>query len=186
MPTKWERGRFSPYTSHVIGGEDKDSQRRCIIVLSWVLHLPAGYSCIRQGLQQNTKFNIIILWLGKTNKAEFLFSQQYIQLAKFILQFINFVLAKLWTHHWRFLPHPEHHCYPVFIIYFPWHFLIVPMCVPLIPEIFDYCRHYNQFSCTFFMIYDSFTIYFRFMIFLKKVLHFIYKYFLSCAQGDEK
>ncbi len=59
-----------------LGAEDKDGPCRCIIGPSWVLHLPAGYSCIGQGLQQNTKFNIVILWLGKMNKTEFFFFWQ--------------------------------------------------------------------------------------------------------------
>jgi hypothetical protein len=62
---------FSPYTHHVMGwGGGKDGQHRHIIGPSWVLHFPAGCSCIGQGLQQCTEFHII-LSLGKTNKVEF-------------------------------------------------------------------------------------------------------------------
>jgi hypothetical protein len=55
------------------GGGDKDGQNWHIISPSWVLHLPAGYSCIGQGLQQYTEFNIIILWLWKANEGEFFY-----------------------------------------------------------------------------------------------------------------
>ncbi len=47
--------------------KDEDGERGHIIGPSWVLHLLTGYTCIRQGLQQYTEFNIIILLLGKMN-----------------------------------------------------------------------------------------------------------------------
>jgi hypothetical protein len=59
-----------------VEGEDKDGQCGHIIRPSWVLYLPAGYSCIEQVLR-NIQNNIIILLLEKTSKAKFLFTQRY-------------------------------------------------------------------------------------------------------------
>ncbi len=73
MPTKGGGAVLTIHQSCDRGeGEDKDSQRGHITGPSWLLHLPAGFLCTQQGLQNVQEFNIIILSQGKTNKAEFL------------------------------------------------------------------------------------------------------------------
>jgi hypothetical protein len=73
-----EGGQFSPYTGHVIGERvESDGQQGHIIRPDWGSQLPADHSCNKQGLWNAYKFTINILWLGKTNKAKFLFSRRY-------------------------------------------------------------------------------------------------------------
>ncbi len=62
VAAKWgARGRFSPYTSHMMGGRDKDGQTGHIIGPSWILHSPARHSWIGQGLQLFLKLNTIAI-----------------------------------------------------------------------------------------------------------------------------
>jgi hypothetical protein len=70
-------------------GEDKGGKRGHIICPSSVLHLPVGYSCTEQGLQNIQEFTIIILWLVKTNKAKFfLFSWRYNTYKPFMIRYM--------------------------------------------------------------------------------------------------
>jgi hypothetical protein len=62
----WPGVRFSPYSTHVIGGmEALDGQHGHIIFPGWGSHLPADHSCNEQYLENVYNFSIIILWLGK-------------------------------------------------------------------------------------------------------------------------
>jgi hypothetical protein len=68
-----EGGGFSPYTSHVMRGEDKIGQCRHIIGPSWVLHLPA--SNVHETGFMTKLINLMFLFLnwGKQIKPSFIF-----------------------------------------------------------------------------------------------------------------
>ncbi len=73
---RWEAGprkRTSNLKATLSQDQDQDGQRGHIIGPSWVLHLPAGYSCTEQSLQNIKEFNIISLWLRQTKKSNFFF-----------------------------------------------------------------------------------------------------------------
>jgi hypothetical protein len=67
----------------VIGGREKfDGPHGHITGPGWDSHLPADHSFDKQGLQIACRFNIIILWLRKTNKAEFYFPGNTLTVSK--------------------------------------------------------------------------------------------------------
>jgi hypothetical protein len=63
MTAKVREGGGSQHTVHQSfggGGGEKDSQCKQVIGPSWVLHIPGGYSCTEQGLQNI--HNLILLF----------------------------------------------------------------------------------------------------------------------------
>jgi hypothetical protein len=67
-------GGFSPYTSHVRGGGDKDGQREHIISPSWdFLHLSDHYSCKTRFATKHKNLSLLFCDWGRLIKPSFYF-----------------------------------------------------------------------------------------------------------------